>query len=161
MPVPGGTTVNSSKAVCPQHATVPSDFSAQEPSYDSASEVTPDNGVVQIGIRWTRSDLAERIARRVDQMIADGLVDEVRSLMPESPTMSRTAAQALGYKEMIDHIAGRASLEEARNEVVLRTVQFAVRQERWYRRDPRITWVDVTNDTLASVSTAVSAALSE
>ena len=121
----------------------------------------PDNGVVQIGIRWTRSDLAERIARRVDQMIADGLVDEVRSLMAESPTMSRTAAQALGYKEMIDHIAGRASLEEARNEVVLRTVQFAVRQERWYRRDPRITWVDVTNDTFASVSTAVSAALSE
>ena len=75
--------------------------------------------------------------------------------------MSRTAAQALGYKEMIDHIEGRASLEEARNEVVLRTVQFAVRQERWYRRDPRIRWVDVTNDTFASVSTAVSAALSE
>ena len=121
----------------------------------------PDNGVVQIGIRWTRSDLAERIARRVDQMIVDGLVDEVRSLMAESPTMSRTAAQALGYKEMIDHIAGRASLEEARNEVVLRTVQFAVRQERWYRRDPRIKWVDVADDTLASVSTAVSAALSE
>lgn len=121
----------------------------------------PDNGVVQIGIRWTRSDLAERIALRVDQMIADGLVDEVRGLMAESPAMSRTATQALGYKEMIDHIAGRASLEEARNEVVLRTVQFAVRQERWYRRDPRITWVDVANDTFASVSTAVSAALSE
>lgn len=121
----------------------------------------PDNGVIQIGIRWSRSDLSHRIAVRVDQMISDGLVDEVRQLMAEDPPMSRTAVQALGYKEMINHIEGRASLEEARAEVVLRTVQFAVRQERWYRRDPRIRWVDVTADTLTSVSTAVATALSE
>jgi len=121
----------------------------------------PDNGVVQVGIRWSRVDLAERIARRVDQMISDGLVDEVRNLVAESPPMSRTAAQALGYKEMIGHVEGRASLDEARAEIVLRTVQFAVRQERWYRRDPRIRWVDVASDSFDAVSTAVSAALSE
>ncbi|MEY2627932.1 MAG: tRNA delta(2)-isopentenylpyrophosphate transferase [Actinomycetota bacterium] len=121
----------------------------------------PDNGVVQIGIRWQRTELAERIARRVDQMISDGLVEEVRALMAAEQPMSRTAAQALGYKEMIDHVAGACSLAEARDEVVLRTVQFAVRQERWYRRDPRIKWVDVSGESLDAVSTAVREAFAE
>jgi len=121
----------------------------------------PDNGVVQIGIRWQRTELAERIARRVDQMISDGLVEEVRALMAAEQPMSRTAAQALGYKEMIDHVAGACSLAEARDEVVLRTVQFAVRQERWYRRDPRIKWIDVSGESLHAVSTAVREAFAE
>lgn len=121
----------------------------------------PDNGIRQIGIRWPRAVLAERISRRVDQMVADGLVDEVRSLVGESPTMSRTAAQALGYKEMIAHVRGEATLQQARDEVVLRTVQFAVRQERWYRRDPRIRWIDVSGASLDVVSTAVLEAFAE
>lgn len=122
----------------------------------------PDNGVVQVGIRWSRDDLTRRIALRVDQMIADGLVDEVRTLVAENPPLSRTAAQALGYKEMIDHIAGRVPLSVARDEIVLRTTQFAVRQERWYRRDPRIRWVDVAgDDPVGLVSPAVLAAFSE
>jgi tRNA dimethylallyltransferase len=122
----------------------------------------PDNGVVQVGIRWPREVLARRIAARVDQMLADGLVDEVRSLLGETPPMSRTAAQALGYKEMIDHLEGRVPLAQARDEIVLRTTQFAVRQERWYRRDPRIRWVDVAgDDPVGCVSPAVVAALAE
>ncbi|MFM7744695.1 MAG: tRNA (adenosine(37)-N6)-dimethylallyltransferase MiaA [Actinomycetota bacterium] len=122
----------------------------------------PDNGVVQIGIRWSRDELARRIALRVDQMITEGLVDEVRGLLALDPPMSRTAAQALGYKEMIDHIAGRVPLAVARDEIVLRTTQFAVRQERWYRRDPRIRWVDVSgDDPVGLVSPAVVAAFGE
>lgn len=122
----------------------------------------PDNGVVQIGIRWSRDELARRIAARVDQMIAEGLVDEVRGLLALDPSMSHTAAQALGYKEMIDHIEGRVPVAFARDEIVLRTTQFAVRQERWYRRDPRIRWVDVTgDDPVGLVSPAVVAAFGE
>lgn len=121
----------------------------------------PDNGVSQIGIRWSRAELADRIAVRVDTMISDGLVDEVRRLLEESPPMSRTASQALGYKEMIAHVHGDATLKEARDEIVLRTVQFAVRQERWYRRDPRIRWVDVSGTSLEAVSTAVLDAFGE
>lgn len=122
----------------------------------------PDNGIVQIGIRWSRDELARRIAARVDQMIADGLVDEVRALLALDPPISRTAAQALGYKEMIDHIEGRVPVAVARDEIVLRTTQFAVRQERWYRRDPRIRWVDVTgDDPVGLVSPAVVAAFGE
>ncbi|MEY2968547.1 MAG: tRNA delta(2)-isopentenylpyrophosphate transferase [Actinomycetota bacterium] len=122
----------------------------------------PDNGAIQIGIRWSREALARRIAARVDQMITDGLVDEVRALLGGDLPLSRTAAQALGYKEMIDHIAGRVPLSVARDEIVLRTTQFAVRQERWYRRDPRIRWVDVTGgDPVELVSPAVLAAFGE
>lgn len=122
----------------------------------------PDNGVVQVGIRWTREALARRIAVRVDQMLAEGLVEEVRSLLAESLPLSRTAAQALGYKEMIDHLEGRGSLADARDEIILRTTQFAVRQERWYRRDPRIRWIDVTgDDPVGAVSPAVFDALAE
>jgi tRNA dimethylallyltransferase len=96
-----------------------------------------------LGLRWPRPVLAERIRGRVHQMVADGLVHEVAGLLARPGGLSRTAAQALGYKELIDHVEGRVGLEEAVDDVVLRTRQFAVRQERWFRRDPRITWLDV------------------
>ena len=119
----------------------------------------PDDGVVRIGIRWQRDALRARIASRVARMVADGLVDEVRGLLA-GPGLSTTAAQALGYKEMVDHVEGRASLADATAETVLRTQQFAVRQERWFRRDPRVRWVDVTSDPVDEVTPLVLAALS-
>ena len=114
---------------------------------------------VRIGIRWGRDALRERIARRVGAMVDSGLVNEVRALLAEPAGLSSTAGQALGYKEMIDHVRGGKPLEDAVAETVLRTQQFAVRQERWFRRDPRITWVDVTADPVAEVTPSVLAAL--
>jgi tRNA dimethylallyltransferase len=61
---------------------------------------------------------------------------------------------------MIDHLEGRATLDEAVAEIVLRTQQFAVRQERWFRRDPRVRWVDVDDDPVTKVAPLVVAALS-
>jgi tRNA dimethylallyltransferase len=113
-----------------------------------------------VGIRWQRDALRGRIARRVRLMVEAGLVDEVRGLVSAPGGLSSTAAQALGYKEIIDHLEGRTSLEEAVQEVILRTQQFAVRQERWFRRDPRITWVDVEDDPVAKVAPVVLARLS-
>jgi tRNA dimethylallyltransferase len=119
----------------------------------------PEDGVVRIGIRWERDALRARIAARVSRMVADGLVEEVRGLLA-SPGLSTTAAQALGYKEMVDHVEGRASLADATAETVLRTQQFAVRQERWFRRDPRVRWVDVRSDPVDEVTPLVLEALS-
>ncbi len=65
--------------------------------------------------------------------------------------MSRTARQALGYKELIEHLEGRATLDEAVASIILRTRQFAVRQERWFRRDPRIRWVHIEHDPVEEV----------
>lgn len=104
---------------------------------------------VQFGLRWPRSLLTERIAERVHRMIAAGLVAEVESLA-EAP-ISRTARQALGYKELFDVLEGACTLDAAIDMVITRTRQFAVRQERWFRRDPRIRWIDIDDDPVATV----------
>ena len=117
----------------------------------------PTSPVTQIGVRWPREVIAERIVRRVEQMLADGLVEEVRALADVG--FSRTAAQALGYKELLETIEGRMSEEEAVALIVTRTRQFAVRQERWFRRDPRVRWIDVEHDVVAEAAPIVIDAL--
>ncbi len=101
--------------------------------------------------------LAERIATRVHEMIAAGLVDEVEALRVGG--LSRTAAQALGYKEILDALDGRISQDEAIDMIITRTRQFAVRQERWFRRDPRVRWIDVEHDPVAEAAPLVIDAL--
>ena len=105
----------------------------------------------QVGLRWQRPLLAQRIERRVHQMMEAGLLAEVEHLRSGPKPLSRTARQALGYKELIDHLDGMCSLDEAVDTIVLRTRQFAVRQERWFRRDPRVRWVDIEQDPVAEV----------
>jgi tRNA dimethylallyltransferase len=99
---------------------------------------------IQFGLRWSRPALATRIASRVHAMIAAGLLAEVESLTAEP--VSRTARQALGYKELFDHLGGACTLEAAIDMIIVRTRQFSVRQERWFRRDPRIRWIDIDDD---------------
>ncbi len=106
---------------------------------------------VQIGLRWPREVLARRIEQRVHRMMDAGLLDEVAALLALPHGLSRTARQALGYKELIEHLDGQVSLERAVGTIILRTRQFAVRQERWFRRDPRIQWVDIHDDPVAEV----------
>jgi tRNA dimethylallyltransferase len=117
----------------------------------------PTSPVTQIGLRWPREVIAERIVRRMEEMIAAGLVDEVRALACVG--FSRTAAQALGYKEMLAMLEGRMSEDEAVAMIVTRTRQFAVRQERWFRRDPRVRWIDVEHDVVAEAAPIVIDAL--
>lgn len=95
---------------------------------------------VQVGLRWDRDRLDQRIAARYRQQMAGGFLDEVRSLA-DGP-ISRTACQALGYKELLAHLRGELTLDEALELAVVRTRRFARRQERWFRRDPRIGWLD-------------------
>jgi len=113
----------------------------------------PPSPVVQVGIRWPREVIAERIAARVHQMLADGLITEVTSLADVG--LSRTASQALGYKEILDVLSGGIGQDEATQIIITRTRQFAVRQERWFRRDPRVRWIDVEHDPVAEVAPVV------
>ena len=120
----------------------------------------PPTDIVQFGIRWPRAALGERIERRVQAMMAAGLLDEVARLAAHG--LSPTARQALGYKELLDHLDGLVSLDEAVGEIVTRTRRFATRQERWFRRDPRVRWIDVdpaAADPLADVRASVIDAL--
>ncbi len=105
----------------------------------------------QVGLQWPRDVLTARIAERVHRMMAAGLLGEVEQLLAEPLALSRSARQALGYKELIAHLEGEVSFDEAVGSVILRTRQFAVRQERWFRRDPRIRWVHIEHDPVAEV----------
>ena len=106
---------------------------------------------VQVGLRWERDRLDERISARYQRQMADGFLYEVRSLAGRP--ISRTASQALGYKELLAHLRGETTLDEALELAVVRTRRFARRQERWFRRDPRIHWLDApaTPDDVLSV----------
>jgi tRNA dimethylallyltransferase len=118
-------------------------------SFGPGLDAYPPIATKQFGIRWDRAVLTRRIDQRVDAMVAEGLVDEVRALEARNP--SRTARQALGYKELLEHFDGRCTFADAIAAIKLRTRQFAVRQERWFRRDPRITWIDVKHDSLEAL----------
>lgn len=108
-------------------------------SYGPGLETYPDNGVTQVGIDVPLDDLDRRIAERVEAMVGAGLLDEARRL--EGRPLSRTAAQALGYRELLEHLAGECTLADAVDGTVRRTRRLARRQLRWFRRDPRVRWV--------------------
>jgi tRNA dimethylallyltransferase len=82
---------------------------------------------------WPRAELYERIELRVDAMFAAGLVEEVRRLTADGQTWGRTASQAVGYREVREHLAGRLTLDETIALVKTRTRQFAKRQRTWFR----------------------------
>jgi tRNA dimethylallyltransferase len=129
-------------------------FSSFGPGLDSY----PPTDVVQIGLRWDRAVLAARIEHRVHAMVAGGLVAEVEGILATCG-FSRSAGQALGYKEIVGHLRGETGLDEAVARIVLRTRRFAVRQLRWFGRDPRVRWIDVDADPVAAVAPSVVAAL--
>jgi tRNA dimethylallyltransferase len=81
-----------------------------------------------------------RIEARYTAQLEAGFLDEVRALAARPGQLSRTARQALGYRELLDHLAGKCTLAEAVEQAVQRTRSFARRQRMWFRRDPRIVW---------------------
>lgn len=129
-------------------------------SYGPGVAVPRDTGHVLIGLRWDRDKLRRRIVDRVHQMLDLGLLDEVRDLAEGALKDAPTARQAIGYKEILGHLAGETSLEAAIDMVILRTQQLAVAQDKWFRRDTRITWIDVAEDPVAEATETVLSALS-
>jgi tRNA dimethylallyltransferase len=94
-----------------------------------------------VGLEVEREDLVGRIDERVDAMVAGGLLEECASLRERWPRLSTTARQAIGYAEVLDHLAGRIPLQDAVADAKTRTRRFAARQARWFRGDPRVDWL--------------------
>ena len=118
----------------------------------------PTTPFTMLGLSRGRDDLHARIAVRYEQQMADGFLEEVIRLRAEPRGFSRTAGQALGYKELGGHLDGSCSLDGALEVAVRRTRRFARRQWAWFRRDPRITWVEVpVGDDNLLVDTAAAA----
>ena len=96
-----------------------------------------------IGLTMPRDLLYKRIEDRVDKMIDEGLVEEVKKLKSLGIENNNTAAQAIGYKELLAHLNGEYSLDRAIELIKRNTRRFAKHQLTWFRKDERIEWFDV------------------
>jgi tRNA dimethylallyltransferase len=97
---------------------------------------------VQIGLEVDRELLRERLADRVHRMVEQGLLEEVRRLDAAGLRKGRTASRALGYAQFLRVLDGVSSLEQAAEETIVATRQFARRQLTWFRADARVNWLD-------------------
>ena len=107
---------------------------------------------VQIGLAVPRPELDRRIAARVDRMWQAGLEAEVRGLAGRGLRDGKTASRALGYRQLLRYLDGEWTLDEARLETIKATKRFARRQESWFRRDPRVRWLDASQPATALLS---------
>lgn len=94
-----------------------------------------------VGLDWDREVLNRRINARTRAMMEAGWLEEVRALLQKYGTLSQTAAEATGYAELIAHVQGRMSLDEATEQIKIGTRQLARRQMKWLRRFPNVRWL--------------------
>ena len=105
----------------------------------------------QFGLVMNREDLSDRIDVRVNAMFEQGLVAEVQKLVADGLLQGRTAQRALGYAQVISYLNGEISLDAAIEETKRATRQYARRQETWFSRDTRITWLSTRQPRLESI----------
>jgi tRNA dimethylallyltransferase len=112
-------------------------------SFGPGLDTYPPSPFPVVGLAIERALLDRRIEERYAAQLAAGFVDEVERLLARPAGLSRTARQALGYAELLDHLEHGTPLDQAVEHAVRRTRRFARRQQRWFGRDPRIEWIPV------------------
>jgi tRNA dimethylallyltransferase len=131
-------------------------FSQQRAPWDT--KLNTQNSDHLIGLRRQPPDLRDRIDTRVERMFEGGLVGETKSLLSRGLARNRTASQALGYKQVIEHLHGARSLAETIELVKTRTRQFAKRQMTWFQKQLSLEWIELTaSDAPDAVATKVAA----
>jgi tRNA dimethylallyltransferase len=110
-------------------------------SFGPGLEAYPPSQFRLLGLARPIEDVDARIERRYADQMAAGFLDEARRLLEGPRGVSRTAGQALGYRELFAHLRGEGALDEALDLAIRRTRRFARRQRSWFARDPRITWL--------------------
>ncbi|MEW6723617.1 MAG: tRNA (adenosine(37)-N6)-dimethylallyltransferase MiaA [Bacillota bacterium] len=114
----------------------------EAPGTTIADAARPDLDPLLFGLNGPRGWLYDRINQRVEEQLAEGLVEETKQLLARGLPPGATALQALGYKEIIPYLLGQVTLEEAAERLKRNTRRFAKRQLTWFRRDPRIRWIE-------------------
>jgi tRNA dimethylallyltransferase len=124
-------------------------------SYGPGLQSYPPTRFRMYGPQWSREEVNQRIDNRFKRQLADGFLNEVQQLISNGKELSRTARQALGYRQFLDHLEGKCTLEEAIDLAKRSIKKFARKQDRWFRRDPRIQWFDIDENPLEVVPTLV------
>jgi tRNA dimethylallyltransferase len=120
-------------------------FSAQRAEWNPSSTLHPPSSHLYCLSR-PAADLHARINARVDEMFAAGLVEETRQLLQHSLEQNKTAMQAIGYRQVVEHLRGERSLPETIELVKIKTRQFAKRQLTWFRKHAKARWIEVNPD---------------
>ena len=115
-------------------------------SYGPGLAAYPPSRFHLVGVRLPHGVVADRITARYERQMAAGFLAEVERLLADPRGLSRTAGQALGYRELAAHVTDGVPLDEALDLAIRRTRRFARRQASWFRRDPRIRWLDAIGD---------------
>ena len=115
---------------------------------------------LQFGLAVTPEVLNARIDARVDAMVAAGLVEEVRGLLDAGFREGVTAPQAIGYKEIVEALEGRCTMDEAVAAIKQATRRYGKRQRTWFRRDERIRWIDADAGDARAVADEILAQIS-
>jgi tRNA dimethylallyltransferase len=105
------------------------------------SEPVLRHNAVFFGLMWDKEAINRRINARVKAMIAAGWVEETRQLLAKYGNLSMTAAEATGYRELIDHLEGRCSLADAIEQIKISTRQLARKQMKWFKRFRNVQWL--------------------
>jgi tRNA dimethylallyltransferase len=116
---------------------------------DSLSDVSGDPLPFPIswyGLDWDRAALYKRIDRRVERMVTEGLVEEVRGILESGCGRDLNALQSVGYAEVIDYLDGKTGRDEMIDRIKRNTRRYAKRQTTWFRKEPRIEWIRVDDD---------------
>jgi tRNA dimethylallyltransferase len=130
-------------------------FSAQRADWQHTTRDTQEaaNG---FGFARSPADLQQRISARVDAMFRQGWVAETEQLLKRGLAQNKTAMQALGYRQIVEHVGGERSLADTIELVKLRTRQFAKRQMTWFRRQLQLSWIDLEpQSNLEAVATSI------
>lgn len=114
--------------------------------------------VLEIGLNSDRAHLVERLAKRVEKMWQQGLVDEAQSLISSGLREGKTSSMAIGYRQALAQLDGELSQQEAIDQTVQLTQRYARRQMSWFRRDERINWFDYQQPDLFGAVTELVAA---
>jgi tRNA dimethylallyltransferase len=111
--------------------------------------LSPEIKIKIVGLSGNREKLFERLDQRVDQWFEQGWLDEARRLSKKP--LSKTAAEAVGYRELFSHLRGEITLEQAREQIKQNTRRYAKRQWTWFRNDPRVAWIETDGLTLKQI----------
>lgn len=101
----------------------------------------PEYNYLVFALNWNREELYNRINKRVDMMMEQGLIEEVKNILNKHKTFP-TAMQALGYKEVVEYLDGRISKEEMCDKIKMETRRYAKRQMTWFRKNKQTIWLD-------------------
>jgi tRNA dimethylallyltransferase len=118
-------------------------------SFQSQWKQASSNDWTIIGLRREKTEESKRINARVKKMLDDGLVDEVKNLLAEPNPLSKQAASAIGYAEIIDHFTGKTTLDDAIELIKKNTRKFAKQQRTWFKTFPGVHWLNIAPDETA------------